>query len=84
MRTILIALLMTLSTQVWAEDKKYSSKECEGISDTIDYLLSLTPRMWDKLAKQPNNEKIALELSWAVEMAANYTVIYTAFCKDND
>jgi hypothetical protein len=75
---------MKLSTQVGAEDKKYSSKECEGISDTIDYLLGLTPRMWDKLAEQPNNEKIALELSWAVAMAANYTVIYTAFCKDND
>ncbi|MDG1934941.1 MAG: hypothetical protein P8I83_00760 [Paracoccaceae bacterium] len=49
----------------------------------IDFLLSITAKMRDKLKKNPNDEKSALELSWAVDMAANYTTIYTAFCEDN-
>ena len=66
-----------------AGGKAYSLKECESISGAIDFLLSITAKMWDKLKKNPNDEKSALELSWAVDMAANYTTIYTAFCKDN-
>ena len=85
MRTILITLVLiaTLGTQAWAGEKKYSLKECEGISTAIDFLLSLTPEMWDRLKKNLNNDEAAIELSWAVDMAANYTTIYTAFCEDN-
>ena len=86
MRTILITLVLTatIGTQAGAEEKKYSSKECEGISTAIDFLLSLTPEMWDRLKKNPNNDEAAIELSWAVDMAANYTTIYTAFCEGNE
>ena len=86
MRTILItlALIATLGTQAGAGEKKYSSKECEGISTAIDFLLSLTPEMWDRLKKNPDNDKAAIELGWAVDMAANYTTIYTAFCEGNE
>ena len=85
MCTILItlALIEMLGTQAGAEEKKYSSKECEGISNAIDFLLSLTPEMWDRLKENPDNDKAAIEFSWAVDMAANYTTIYTAFCEDN-
>ena len=86
MRTILIALALiaTLSTQAGAEEKRYSFKECEGISTAIDFLLSLTPEMWDRLKKNSNNDEAAIELSWAVDMATNYTTIYTAFCEGNE
>ena len=86
MRTILIILVLiaTLGTQAGAGEKKYSLKECEGISTAIDFLLSLTPEMWDRLKKNPNNDEVAIELSWAVDMAANYTTIYTAFCEGNE
>ena len=85
MRTLLkiIPLVATLSTQVEAGAKKYTSKECEGISTTIDFLLSLTPEMWDRLKENFDNDKAAKELSWAFNMEANYTTIYTAFCEDN-
>lgn len=85
MRTIpiILVLIATLDTKAGAEEKKYSSKECEGISNAIDFLLSLTPEMWDRLKENPDNDKAAIELSWAVDMAANYTTIYTAFCEDN-
>ena len=80
MRTILIALLMTLATQVGADTKKYGKKECNDISAVIDFLLSTTPNLWSKLEKNPTDEETALELSWTVDLAANYTTIYEAFC----
>ena len=85
MRIILItlALIVSLGIKAGAGEKKYSLKECEGISTAIDFLLSLTPEMWDRLKKNPDNDKAAIELGWAVDMAANYTTIYTAFCEGN-
>ena len=85
MRTLLkiIALIATLRTQAGAGEKKYTSKEREGISKTIDFLLSLTREMWDRLKENLDNDKAAIELSWAVNMEANYTTIYTAFCEEN-
>ena len=79
-----MALIATLGTQAGAGEKKYSSKECEGISTAIDFFLSQTPEMWDRLKENPDNDKAATELTWAVDMAANYTTIYTAFCEDNE
>ena len=80
MRTILIALVMTLATQAVGVEKKYGKKECNDISAVIDFLLSTTPNLWSKLEKNPTDEKTALELSWTVNLAANYTTIYEAFC----
>ena len=84
MRTILIALVMTLATQAGADAKKYGKKECNEISAVIDFLLSTTPNLWSKLEKNPNNEAVALELSWTVDLAANYTTIYEAFCTSEE
>ena len=57
---ITLALTATLGTQAGAVEKKYSSKECEGISTAIDFLLSLTPEMWDRLKENPDNDKAAI------------------------
>ena len=43
LRSLITAFLMTITSQVAAEQKRYSSKNCSGISMGIDYLLSLTP-----------------------------------------
>ena len=80
MRTILIALLMTLATQAGADTKKYGKKECNEISAVIDFLLSTTPTLWSKLEKNPGDNEKALELSWTVDLAANYMKIYEALC----
>ena len=80
MRTILIALVMTLATQAGADTKKYGKKECNEISAVIDFLLSTTPNLWVDLEKNPDDNEKALELSWTVDLAANYTTIYEAFC----
>ena len=84
MHTILIALLMTLATQVGAYTKKYGKEECNDISALINFLLSTTPNLWSKLEKKPIDEETALELSWTVDSAANYTTIYEAFCTSED
>ena len=64
--------------------KAYPHGVCEKISGTIDFLLNLTAQHWNKLDKQPENEKVALKLSWTMDLAANYTTIYTAFCEHRD
>jgi len=84
MRAILIALVMTLATQAGADTKKYGKKECNEISAAIDFLLSTTPNLWSKLEKNPTDEKTALELTWTVDLAANYTTIYEAFCNSEE
>ena len=63
MRTILmtLALIANLGTNVGAGEKKYSSKECEGIAKTIHPLLSLTPELWDRLKATPINDRAAVE-----------------------
>ena len=83
MRAALIALLLIFATQSGADEKSYNPKDCEDISGALDFLLSITSEKWDDLKKQPENEKAALELSWAMDLAANYTTIYTAFCEDD-
>ena len=84
MRTILIALVMALATQAGADTKKYGKKECNEISAVIDFLLSTTPNLWSKLEKNATDEETALELSWTVDLAANYTTIYEAFCTSEE
>jgi len=69
---------------VGADTKKYGKKECNDISAVIDFLLSTTPNLWSKLEKNPTDEKTALELSWTVDLAANYTTIYEAFCTSEE
>ena len=77
-------LLMTLATQAGADTKKYGKEECNEISAVIDFLLSSTPNLWSKLEKNLTDEKTALELSWTVDLAANYTTIYEAFCTSGE
>ena len=84
MRITFIAFLMTLATQAGADTKKYGKKECNEMSGAIDFLLSTTPNLWSKLEKNPTDEKTALELSWTVDLAANYTTIYEAFCTSEE
>ena len=80
MRTVLKALMMTIGTQVGADTKKYGKKECNDISAVIDLLLCTTLNLWSRLEKNLNNNAVALELSWTMDLAANYTIIYEAFC----
>ena len=80
MRNILSILFIFVATQGFADTKKYEDYQCNDMSNVIDYLLSTTPNIWSKLEQNPKNEKLALELSWAVDLAANYSTIYKAFC----
>ena len=50
------------ATQVGAADKKYSDKACKDISDTVDFLLGLTPEMWKGLEKNLEDKEKALKI----------------------
>jgi hypothetical protein len=80
MRNILSVIFIVVATQGYADTKKYKDYQCNDMSNVIDYLLSTTPNIWSKLEQNPKNEKLALELSWTVDLAANYSTIYKAFC----
>ena len=87
MRAALIALLLTFATQAGAEEqkfKKYKPEDCEKIPQTIDGLLVNAGQKWNLLKKRPKNKEVALEISWSVDLASNYTSIYTAFCEPDD
>ena len=84
MRILAGVLLIGLASQVGAVDKKYDAKACNDISDVIDFLLRFTRQMWKDLEKNPEDKEKALEISWAVDLAANYTTIYQAFCASKD
>ena len=64
-----------MASQVGAADKKYDDKTYNDISEVIDFLLSLTPQMGKDLEKSEHRVP-ALEISWAVDLAASYTTIY--------
>ena len=87
MRAAVLAILLTLASQSGAEEqrtKAYKLEECEQIYQMIDFLLVSAGQQWSLLEKQPKNKKIALEISWSVDLAANYTSIDTAFCDVED
>jgi hypothetical protein len=79
-----LVIILALATQAGADTKKYGTKECNDISAVIDFLLSTTPNLWSKLEKNPTDEETALELSWTVDLAANYTTIYEVFCTSEE
>ena len=82
MRNILSIIFIFVATQGFADTKKYEDYQCNDMSNVIDYLLSTTPNIWSKLEQNPKNEKLAIELSWTLDLAANYSTIYKAFCRD--
>ncbi len=59
MRTMIIALLMTLATQLEATDKKYGNKEFIDISDVIDLFYTSNR---ERFRKNPVDKKQALEI----------------------
>ena len=80
MRNILSIIFIFVATQGFADTKKYEDSQFNDMSNVIDYHLSTTPNIWSKLEQNPKNKKLALELSWTVDLAANYSTIYKAFC----
>ena len=87
MRAAVLAILLTLASQSGAEEQMteaYKPEECEQIYQMIDFLLVSAGQQWSLLEKQPKNKKIALEISWSVDLAANYTSIDTSFCDVED
>ena len=75
MRILAVVLLIRMASQVGAADKEYDDKTYNDISEVIDFSLSLTPQMCKDLEKSEHRVP-ALEISWAVDLAASYTTIY--------
>ena len=64
-------------------EKSYSTKDCQAMSGMIDFLLGFAGEKWKQQKANPDKKEIALEISWAMDLAANYTTVYVAFCKSD-
>jgi len=80
--TIPLAFLLTIGSQGVAAEKKFSSNHCYGLYEGIVGLLGEADKHWKKLKDPERSDyvEIAMKIQWNVEMAANYTIIYEAFC----
>ena len=76
-KIFMVSLILTLfvSTNfVFAKEKKYPKKVCQGIYGSIGLFVKIADSIW----KKKNNDKKAVLYSQA---AANYATIYETVCR---
>jgi len=82
--TIILAFLMTLANQVTAIEQRFSDEDCKGVYAGIVSLLGEAKKNWEdreqNLIGSPDYVEHTNIIKWTVDVAANYTTIYEAFC----
>ena len=82
--TIVLAFLMTLANQVTAIEHRFSDEDCRGVYAGIVSLLGEANKNWEEREQNPIGSPDYVEhtniIKWTVDVAANYTTIYEAFC----
>jgi len=66
-----------------ADEVFFTKDRCLQLKSTIQNLILTSDRQWGKLLTNPSDKKVALELSWTMNLAENYSNIYSAFCTKN-
>ena len=70
------------------KDHKFPKKDCQEIFAGIGGLLEEADKEWAYLEKNPESSPTALEraakIEWYVDLAANYTIIFEAFCDKDE
>jgi len=89
MKRILISIIfifVSLGVKGHSNDQDYPSKDCDEIFIGVVQLLKEADNHWDDLESMSENsteaDKLAEELYWFTSIAANYTTVYEAFCKN--
>ena len=66
------------------KDYEFPKKDCQEMYAGIGGLLEEADKEWAYLEKNPDSSPDALEhaakIQWYVDLAANYTTIFQAFC----
>jgi hypothetical protein len=78
----LIALLV--ATSAHAKPDSLSHDQCTEIFDGTQFLLSMADDRWDALRENSGDKQAAGELTWAMNLAGNYSTVYDTLCKSTD
>ena len=82
--TIILAFLMTLANPVTAIEQRFSDEDCRGVYAGIVSLLGEANKNWEDREQNPIGSPDYVKhtniIKWTVDVAANYTTIYEAFC----
>ena len=80
----LLSVLVWTSSALASDHQALSKKDCNEMKNGILYLLKVADQNWKELETNPKDTPDHLEhtekIKWAIDVAANYTTIYEAFC----
>ena len=80
----LLAFVFLANFTVADDQKILSQKDCNEIKDGVLYLLTVADENWKALETNPEGTPDFIEhtakIEWALDVAANYTIIYNVFC----
>lgn len=79
-RIFFIIVFCFLANVTKADEVFFTKDRCLQIKSTIQNLILTSDRQWEKLLPNPSNKNVALELSWTMNLAENYSNIYSFFC----
>ena len=80
----LLSVLVWTSSAMASDHHTISKKDCNKMKNGILYLLTVADQNWKALETNPEGTPDHLEhvekIRWSIDLAANYTTIYEAFC----
>jgi|TARA_B110000196_G_C20707653_1_gene458197 hypothetical protein len=82
-KVLLVIIFCSFANLANAEEVFFTNDRCSGLKSTIENLILLTDGQWGKLLTNPNDNGAASELSWTMNLAENYSSLYSVFCAKN-
>ena len=82
-KVLLVIIFCSFANFANAEEVFLTNDRCSGLKSTIENLILLSDGQWGKLLTNPSDKGAASELSWTINLAENYSSLYSVFCAKN-
>jgi len=82
-KVLLVIIFCSFANLANAEEVFFTNDRCSGLKSTIENLILLSDGQWGKLLTNPSDKGAASELSWTINLAENYSSLYSVFCAKN-
>ena len=82
-KVLLVIIFCSFANFANAEEVFFTNDRCSGLKSTIENLILLSDGQWGKLLTNPSDKGAASELSWTMNLAKNYSSLYSVFCAKN-
>ena len=82
-KVLLVIIFCSFANFANAEEIFFTNDRCSGLKSTIENLILLSDGQWGKLLTNPSDKGAASELSWTINLAENYSSLYSVFCAKN-